>query len=678
MKTHRLFLFLLLCGCFQVAAYGQRINRLINEDWLFRMSYQVHMETPERVDLPHTWNAQDAPSGKADYRRGIGNYYKDLAIDSLWQNKRVYLRFDGANSVADLFVNGKHVGEHRGGYSAFVFEITDFVQFGTVNTIWVRVNNSEQLDVLPLVGDFTFYGGLYRGVHLVVADKTSISLVDYASPGLYLSQKKVTDELAQIAAEVKFSSSDAAVRDLKMNIVVNDSSKVVYTKSAKVTIPFGDTEWEQSFSIVKPHLWNGRKDPFMYHVTVSLLDGDKIIDSVTQPLGLRYYRVDPNEGFFLDGHHLNLHGVCRHQDRAERGNALLPIHHQQDVALMLEMGVNATRLAHYQQAEEMYDLMDENGIVTWAEIPFVGPGGYADKGFVDMASFKENGRNQLIELIRQNYNHPAICFWGLFNELKLSGDDPTSFVGELNSLAHQEDSTRKTTGASNTEGSINLITDVIAWNRYDGWYVGMPNDMGTYLDKQHKMYPNRSIAISEYGAGSSIYHHIEKLVKTSPVSWFHPEEWQLFYHMESWKIIHNRSFVWGSFIWNMFDFGAAHRTEGDRPGINDKGLVTFDRSVKKDVFYFYKANWNTAVNTLHLTSKRNTIRKNKLQNFLVISSMPIVELFVNGLSQGVKHIDDEHVVIWENVLLEPGKNHICARNVGDDSLEDTTTLTLEI
>jgi len=306
---------------FQVAAYGQRINRLINDDWLFRMSYQVHKETKQRVDLPHTWNAQDALSGKADYKRGIGNYYKELFIDSSWRDRRIYLRFDGGNAVADLFVNGKHVGEHRGGYAAFVFEITDFVQFGVANKIWVRVNNGEQLDVLPLVGDFDFYGGLYRDVHLIVADQTSISLLDYGSPGVYLSQQKVTDQLAEIAAKVKFSSSDAETRNLQINIVVSDVDKVIYKTKQSVAIPFGDTEWEQAFSLSNPHLWNGREDPFMYLVTVSLLDGDKIIDRVTQPLGLRYYRVDPNKGFFLNGKHLRLHGVCRHQDRAERGNA---------------------------------------------------------------------------------------------------------------------------------------------------------------------------------------------------------------------------------------------------------------------------------------------------------------------------------------------------------------------
>lgn len=676
MKTNRLVLFFLLCSCFQMAAVGQRINRMINEDWQFRLSSLVYRNSSERIDLPHTWNVQDALAGKLDYHRGIGNYYKKLQIDSSWKSKRVYLRFDGANSIADLFVNGKHVGEHRGGYSAFVFEITDFVQFGAINKIWVRVNNAEQFDVLPLVGDFNFYGGLYRGVHLIVADQTSISLLDYASPGIYLSQHKVTDQLAEIGAKVKFSSSDDSIRNLHMNIVVNDCDKIVYTKSEKVAIPFGNTEWKQSFSIANPHLWNGRKDPFMYYVTISLLDGDKVIDCVTQPLGLRYYHVDPNKGFFLNGKHVRLHGVCRHQDRSERGNALLPMHHEQDVALMAEMGVNATRLAHYQQAEEMYDLMDQYGIVTWAEIPFVGPGGFEDKGFVDMSSFKENGRSQLTELIRQNYNHPAICFWGLFNELKLTGDDPTSFVNQLNSLAHKEDPTRLTTGASNVEGSINFITDVIAWNRYDGWYGGMPDAMATYLDKQHALYPKRSIGISEYGAGASVYHHIEKMVKTDPVSSFHPEEWQLFYHIESWKILHNRPFVWGSFVWNMFDFGAAHRAEGDRPGINDKGLVSFDRSIKKDVFYFYKANWNTEVKTLYLTSKRNTIRKNKLQTFRVISSIPDVELFVNGVSQGVKHINDVHVIVWKNVLLQKGKNKILIRAIDDDSLEDVITLTL--
>ncbi len=676
MKKNHFFLVILLCSCFQVAAYGQRINRLINDDWLFRMSYQVHKETKQRVDLPHTWNAQDALSGKADYKRGIGNYYKDLFIDPSWKDRRIYLRFDGANAVADLFVNGKHVGEHRGGYAAFVFEITDFVQFGVVNKIWVRVNNGEQLDVLPLVGDFDFYGGLYRDVHLIVADQTSISLLDYGSPGVYLSQQKVTDQLAEIAAKVKFSSSDETTRNLQINVVVSDADKVIYKTKQAVAIPFGDTEWEQAFSLPNPHLWNGREDPFMYLVTVSLRDGDKIIDCVTQPLGLRYYRVDPNEGFFLNGKHLRLHGVCRHQDRAERGNALLPIHHQEDVALMVEMGVNATRLAHYQQAEEMYDLMDQNGIVTWAEIPFVGPGGYDDKGFVDMASFKRNGRTQLIELIRQNFNHPAICFWGLFNELSLSGDDPTAFVGELNNLAHKEDPTRLTTGASNTEGAINLVTDVIAWNRYDGWYQGMPDLTSAFFDKQHQRYPNRAMGMSEYGAGASIYHHIEKLVKTSPISWFHPEEWQLFYHMANWKIIQDRPFLWGTFVWNMFDFGAAHRTEGDRPGINDKGLVTFDRRVKKDAFYFYKANWNTTANTLHLTSKRNTVRKNKRQTFLVISSEPEVELFLNGVSQGVRQIDSEHVVKWEGVSLEKGTNTIVVRSLGSHALEDRVTLTL--
>ena len=359
------------------------------------------------------------------------------------------------------------------------------------------------------------------------------------------------------------------------------------------------------------------------------------------------------------------------------GNALCREHHEEDVALLLEMGANAVRLAHYPHATEVYDLMDKYGIVVWAEIPFVGPGGYADKGFVDLPSFRYNGKEQLKELIRQHYNHPSVCFWGLFNELKEYGDNPVEYVKELNELAHAEDPTRPTTSASNQGGALNLITDHIAWNRYDGWYGGTPANLGKWLDRTHQSNPELKIGISEYGAGASIYHQQDTLVQTNPGSWWHPENWQTWYHMENWKVMAARPYIWGTFVWNMFDFGAAHRTEGERPGINDKGLVTFDRKVRKDAFYFYKANWNKKEPMLYLAEKRNRHRLRPLQHFIAFTTAREAELFVNGKSCGKHKTDSYATVEWKDIPLKTGENHIKVVATDKRPLKDEVIVYLE-
>lgn len=646
----------MLCG---MSMFAQRQDILLNNDWNFRFSHQVQKGTEVRVDLPHTWNAQDALSGKIDYKRGIGNYEKNLFIRSEWKGKRLFIRFEGVNNIADVFVNRRHIGEHRGGYGAFIFEITGKVEYGKENSILVRVNNGEQLDIMPLVGDFNFYGGIYRDVHLLIIDETCISPLNYASPGVRLIQDSVSHKYAKVRAVVDLSNGGSGNREVELNVRLLDGQRVVKEGTKKVNLS-GNAAMQQEFTfeIDQPHLWNGRQDPFLYQAEVILSRNGQMVDRVIQPLGLRFYRIDPDKGFFLNGKHLPLQGVCRHQDRSEVGNALRPQHHEEDAALMLEMGVNAVRLAHYPQATYFYDLMDKNGIIVWAEIPFVGPGGYNDKGFVDLPAFRANGKEQLKELIRQHYNHPSICVWGVFNELTELGDNPVEYIKELNVLAHQEDPTRPTTSASNQMGDLNFITDAIAWNRYDGWYGGTPADLGKWLDRMHKDHPEICIAISEYGAGASIYHQQDSLVKTVPTSWWHPENWQTYYHIENWKTISSRPYVWGSFVWNMFDFGAAHRTEGDRPGINDKGLVTFDRKVRKDAFYFYKANWNREEPMLYLTGKRNTVRTQRLQTITAFTNLSGAELFVNGKSYG-KAIPDSYAILeWKNVELEPGENEI--------------------
>lgn len=642
-----------------MSMFAQRQDILLNNDWNFRFSHQVQKGTEVRVDLPHTWNAQDALSGKIDYKRGIGNYEKNLFIRSEWKGKRLFIRFEGVNNIADVFINRRHIGEHRGGYGAFIFEITGKVEYGKENSILVRVNNGEQLDIMPLVGDFNFYGGIYRDVHLLITDETCISPLDYASPGVRLIQDSVSHRYAKVRAIVDLSNGSSGNQEVELNVRLLDGQRVVKEGTKNVNLSGNEVmQQELTFEIDQPHLWNGRQDPFLYQAEVTLFRNGQMVDRVTQPLGLRFYRIDPDKGFFLNGKHLPLQGVCRHQDRSEVGNALRPQHHEEDVALMLEMGVNAVRLAHYPQATYFYDLMDKNGIIVWAEIPFVGPGGYNDKGFVDLPAFRANGKEQLKELIRQHYNHLSICVWGLFNELTELGDNPVEYIKELNVLAHQEDTTRPTTSASNQMGDLNFITDAIAWNRYDGWYGGTPADLGKWLDRMHKDHPEICIAISEYGAGASIYHQQDSLVKTVPTSWWHPENWQTYYHIENWKTISSRPYVWGSFVWNMFDFGAAHRTEGDRPGINDKGLVTFDRKVRKDAFYFYKANWNREEPMLYLTGKRNTVRTQRLQTITAFTNLSGAELFVNGKSYG-KAIPDSYAILeWKNVELEPGENEI--------------------
>lgn len=642
-----------------MSMFAQRQDILLNNDWNFRFSHQVQKGTGVRVDLPHTWNAQDALSGKIDYKRGIGNYEKNLFIRPEWKGKRLFIRFEGVNNIADVFINRRHIGEHRGGYGAFIFEITGKVEYGKENSILVRVNNGEQLDIMPLVGDFNFYGGIYRDVHLLITDETCISPLDYASPGVRLIQDSVSHRYAKVRAIVDLSNGSSGNQEVELNVRLLDGQRVVKEGTKNVNLSGNEVmQQELTFEIDQPHLWNGRQDPFLYQAEVTLFRNGQMVDRVTQPLGLRFYRIDPDKGFFLNGKHLPLQGVCRHQDRSEVGNALRPQHHEEDVALMLEMGVNAVRLAHYPQATYFYDLMDKNGIIVWAEIPFVGPGGYNDKGFVDLPAFRANGKEQLKELIRQHYNHPSICVWGLFNELTELGDNPVEYIKELNVLAHQEDTTRPTTSASNQMGDLNFITDAIAWNRYDGWYGGTPADLGKWLDRMHKDHPKICIAISEYGAGASIYHQQDSLVKTVPTSWWHPENWQTYYHIENWKTISSRPYVWGSFVWNMFDFGAAHRTEGDRPGINDKGLVTFDRKVRKDAFYFYKANWNREEPMLYLTGKRNTVRTQRLQTIIAFTNQAGAELFVNGKSYG-KAIPDSYAILeWKNVELEPGENEI--------------------
>lgn len=666
---------ILALSVISLTGIAQRSKVNLNEGWKFRFGYEFDRNAGITVQIPHCWNALDGTRGTYEYHRGIGNYRKTVNIPVEWEGKRVFIKFEGANSICDFFLNGKYVGEHRGGYTAFVYDLTDLLEYGRENELLARVNNAEQLDVLPLVGDFNIGGGLYRDVYFIITDKACISPEDFASPGVYFAQKNVSEKSADIDLKVMLSNMSGTDRELTVRVSISDGTKSVLSKDRKVSIAAGTRLTSETipFSISKPHLWNSRQDPFMYDAVVTLHENGKEIDRVQQHLGLRYFHFDADKGFFLNGEHLQLRGVCRHQERSDVGNALRPEHHEEDAQLIHEMGANALRGSHYPHATYFYDMLDRYGIVTWAEIPFVGPGGYADTGFVGKENLKENARQQLNELIRQQYNHPGICVWGLFNELKAEGDDPTDFIKELNDLAHGLDPYRPTTAASFQYGvPLNEVTDEIGFNRYDGWYGSTPKTLATFLDDYHAEHPDARLSISEYGAGASIYHQQDTLKQPVAASYWHPENWQTYYHMENWKIINERPFLWGTFIWAMFDFAAANRTEGDRPGINDKGIVTRDRKVCKDAYYFYQANWAEKP-MVHIEGRRNTLRLHPETEVLVFSNTSSVTLSINGKAVGTIEPDQYHICRFP-ITLDKGLNKITAVA---DGLEDRCEWTLQ-
>jgi len=641
-------------------AQPPRLVQPLNDGWTFEGRGVDGRVTRQPVTLPHTWNAEDAGQG-LDYVRGTGKYTKTIVAPADWRGRRVFIRFEGANTVADVSVNGTRVGQHRGGYSAFAFEITPFLVFDRENAVTVDVDNSLQPDVPPLGGDFNIYGGLHRPAQLIVTGPLCVDPLDFASPGVYLKQREVSVERASVEA-VTLVSNAGAPSPASVQVSILDASGAVVAESVTdAQAVTGRTPVSTLVSLSKPRLWNGRADPYLYRARVRVQVGQAIVDEVEQPLGLRTFRVDPERGLFLNGTHVKANGVSLHQDWSGKGSALSEADHDRDLGLILEVGANAVRLAHYQHGDYVYRLCDRGGLLAWTEIPLVGSLG---QGVAHTPEFTANARQQLTELIRQHFNNPSVLFWGISNELSAGSDDtrPDGLLKELNALAHAEDPTRLTTQASlalyGVTQSLNQITDTIAFNEYFGWYAGKPTDLGPWADTQRTADARRAIAVSEYGAGASIDQHAAQPRRPFPMfhPW-HPEEYQLEVHEQNWRSIAERPFIWGSFVWNMFDFGSNFRREGSIDAINDKGLVTYDRAVRKDAFYFYKANWNPEP-MLHLTSKRYVIRGEGTTPVKVYSNLASVTLTVNGASLGAETPDAYRTAVWTGVRLKKGNNVI--------------------
>jgi len=644
----------------------------LSAGWKFLKADPLGAEKPnvndaawEQVSVPHTWNALDGADGgfdkKTNYLRTACWYHRHLTISPNFTGKELLLKFQGANRRTDVFVNGQKVGTHTGGFAAFTFDITKAAKTGD-NLIAVRVTNEYDDETPPLSADFTFFGGLYRPVSLLVLDPVHISPLDTGSCGITIRTPDVSADAATVNVRTLVQNSTPDKADIHVVTLIADASnnRVAWLDQSINTDPNKTTPVDANFKIPTPHLWNGVKDPYLYHVIVDVLRDGKVVDELTQPLGLRSFSLDPKWGFILNGQPYNLHGVDRHQDRPNKGWAISDADHEEDIALIKEMGCTAIRLAHYQHAQHFYDLCDQAGIVVWAEVPIV-------NGVTPGKPFADNAKQQLTELIRQNINHPSICFWSLENEVSTVKGDPIPLFKEMNALAKKEDPSRLTTMAFAVakEGYTRQfpgITDTFGQNQYAGWYRGEFADFPKFLATQG------SIAISEYGAGSSIYFHSE-----TPRRMDHTEEYQCIFHENYWPAIHEAPHVWGSFVWNMFDFAADQRKEGDHAGMNDKGLVTYDRKIRKDAFYYYKANWTTEP-MVHINSKRFTTRGQQQITVKIYANTPGVDLVVNGVSLG-QNAGKYCVFTWDKVQLKPGKNEILARGLGgaEDHCEWTYT-----
>ncbi|WP_215223125.1 glycoside hydrolase family 2 protein [Echinicola shivajiensis] len=642
-----------------------------NQGWLFKKGAKDYekgvsfsLEEWKEVTVPHTYNSEDMQLGK-DFYTGDGFYHKEFTVADSLKEKRLFLRFEGVGSVAQVYVNGRFLGEHKGSYSAFAFEITHSVNYGEKNTILVKTNNEARKDVLP-VNHFLFpiYGGIYRPVSLIITNKVNIKVTDHASPGIFIRQKDISDKQATISVKAKLENKEIASKSVSLRIEVKDAKgKSIKVIEEPLAIrPQGVTVGEQEFTVKNPHLWQGVEDPYLYTLTTSLEDGDRVLDAVTQFLGIRSVEIKPGKGVFLNGKAYPMHGVTRHQDRWGYGNALSRSQHLEDMLLIKEIGATTIRLAHYQQAEDMYSIADSLGFLIWAEIPFVNT--YTSEEAA-------NAKQQMTELVRQNSNHPSIYIWGIHNEVYSKTEDEYVAVlsRELNDIAKTNDPDRPTvavSGYGEMWRPANLSTDVQGMNRYYGWYEGKIDDLEQWVEGLEEAYPEHIVMLAEYGADGNMDQGAEKLPGSrNPVNGkFFPENYQTETHIQQWAIIEDHPYITASYLWNMFEFAVPMWNRGGVNARNLKGLVTFDRKRKKDSFYWYKANWNPEP-MIHLANSRDNKRTEANTTVQLFTNLSSVELIVNGqkITKELSGVNKHHKKF--EVMLQKGNNLIMAEGQDD-------------
>lgn len=616
----------------------------LEDNWLFVKSaenaFAAAAASGEKITLPHTWNAADGQDGGNDYYRGTCYYVKNLHSPRLQAGEQAYLEFQGAAMITDIYVNNQLLAHHEGGYSAFRVNITDVLS--EENTIVAAVNNEDNSTCYPQKADFTFYGGLYRMVNLIVVPAVHFALDYCGTPGI-----KVTPQVDLASQSAVITTEAWVTEDGPVTFTVDGRSQTVLSVEKHA---------QAVFTIENVHLWDGLKDPYLYTATASLESGDE----VSTRFGCRSFHIDPQEGFFLNGRSYPLRGVSRHQDFKDAGNALTLEHHQKDMEIIMELGANTLRLAHYQHAQEFYDLCDENGLIVWAEIPYI---------TMHMKNARANTLSQMEELVVQNYNHPSIAVWGLSNEITAASavnEDLLENHTLLNDLCHRLDSTRPTVMANvfmlETDSPILEIPDINSYNLYFGWYLGELEQTDEFFDEYHEKYPDRVIGFSEYGADANPCYQ-----SAAPEKGDYTESYQAIYHEHMLQMIEKRPYLWATHVWNLFDFAADGRDEGGKHGENQKGLVTIDRKLKKDAFYLYKAAWNQTLKFVHLCGRRYTDRTEETTEIKVYSNQPTVTLFVDG----TEFASVSGKTIFKFQVPISGNHTITAKS---DSCEDSITI----
>ena len=599
------------------------------------------------VTLPHTWNALDGQDGGNDYWRGIGTYEIDLPNPT--PGKKQYIEIQGANHVATVYCNGRELGTHKGGFSTFRFDLTSAMK-AEGNLLTVVVSNAPS-DIYPQNADFTFYGGLYRDVNFIEVSDTHFDLLKDGSAGVFVTPHcagKTRLDLFPVNAAgctVTVELKDAAGNTVGTSYAAAEAHSVVI------------------IDVKEPHLWQGTEDPFCYTATASLVKDGEITDAVTVTYGYRSFRVDAATGFWLNGRNVPLHGVSRHQDRLDKGWAVSKADHEEDCALIKELGANTIRLAHYQHDQYFYDLCDHTGFALWAEIPFISK-------FIPSQEAYYNTISEMTELIAQNYNHPSIFFWGIANEILIGADNEPlrKNLRDVNALAKAMDPSRLTTianvSATPMDSEHNYITDLVSYNHYYGWYGGTVADNQPWFDTYHQRNPDIPLGISEYGVENIVKWH-----SANPMNHDYSEEYASYYHHEMLKTFEKCPYLWSTHVWNCFDFAADARNEGGVVGRNNKGLVTYDRKLKKDAFYIYKAYWNPEP-MVHVAGRRFADRAPDERNVTVYTNCDEVTLVLNGVEVETKAAVD-HCVVFENVALADGANTVTAKA---GAVEDTITL----
>lgn len=698
---------LLLALLFVTAAavFAQRQVQDLAAGWKFiREDIAITAPTDawSAVTLPHTWNDRDGQDGRtpglaprtnergSDYFRGTGWYAREFDLPDAWRGRRVFVLFEAASQRAMVYLNGRQIGEHRGGFTAFCFELTAQARFGASNELRVQVDNTLVKTIPPLAGDFNVDGGIYRPVRLIVTDATCITPLESASPGVFVTVRSLRGRSAELEVRALLTSALAAATEAEVVAEIRDAGgALAATARRRLSLPAGVAAAPvvQTVTLPDARLWMGRSDPYLYSVSVRVLRGGRLVDEVVQPFGVRTVAFSA-DGFLLNGRPYPVYGVNRHQDLKDRGWALTPADDERDVQLMLDMGATAVRLAHYPQGQPMHALADRTGLLLWEEVPFVN--NVPDETeppsapSADTQAFNATLETGMREMILQNYNHPSVAWWGLFNELRPGATSRAALaeVQRLNAIAHELDPTRLTVAATDKLGNpTNFVADSTAYNVYPGWYTGQgaPGELAQIIDERFAEQKQRRTALSEYGAGGNPAQHTEGAptkpqANNGPV---HPEEWQALMHERDWAQIRANPKLWGSFVWAMFDFASDGRSEGGIPGINDKGLVTQDRAITKDAYHFYRANWSQP-RMVYIASRRSTPRRLPTTEVKVFSNCAEVELRVNDRSLGTVKPDALHIARWAGVSLQPGKNTI--RAVGRDDrreIADACEWTLE-